>query len=191
MIKDKVLDNTIELSGGSAAEACLSSPDNTTLTEEYRFIRRVAGHVREGKFVNKDEWLNVEISQHGECKEVTLTCPIRTERCKPLNEILTEDGVTFKVCQGLAPLYLHIKQQDEKKRGASRKVIECRKVGKYLYKLQPNQGGNLYWYIQFTEKGRSKTLYLGKNRPKFVPKDDLEIVRRKKASRMRAASASA
>jgi hypothetical protein len=190
MQQDEARANTGELSGGRAAEACLT-PDSTTLTEEYRFIRRVAAHVREGKFVNKDQWLNVEISQRGEAKEVTLTCPIRTERCRPLDEVITEDGVAFKVCQGLASLYQHIKQQDEKKRATSRKVVKCKKVGKYLYKLQPNQGGNLYWYIQFTENGRSKTLYLGKHKPQFVPKDDIAIVRQKKAKRMRAAAAAA
>jgi hypothetical protein len=188
MLKEKLCEGAdIQNEDGVQSDVCLCMPDKTELTDEYRFICRVADNVREGMFVHKDQWLNVEINQRPDLKEITLTCPVRTERCKPLDEVLTENGVAYKVCRGLAPLYQYIKQQNEKKRSVSRKVVMCRKVGKYLYKLQPNQGGNLYWYIQFTgENGRSRTVYLGKDKPSFTPQDDLSNARRKRSRKTRA-----
>ncbi len=63
----------------------------------------------------------------------------------------------------------------KKKRIAARRVIEQRKVGDFLYKLQPGQKGGNYWYLQYTKNGKRHHVYLGKeeNRPAFNPDVDL------------------
>lgn len=65
------------------------------------------------------------------------------------------------------------------RKAPKRPVKEQRKVGDYLYILQPAQKGGDYWYLQFTENGRRKHIYLGKEEPLFKPQDDL--VRKRKA----------
>jgi len=52
-------------------------------------------------------------------------------------------------------------------------VLETRKVGKYLYKLQSTPRGTGYWYLQFTEDGKRCSVYLGKQLPSFDPHSDL------------------
>jgi len=73
-----------------------------------------------------------------------------------------------------------------RKRQPRRPVIEQRKVGDYLYKLQSTQKGASYWYIQFTKDGQRIHKYLGKERPSFDPKKDLD---QKSGAKMKAAAA--
>lgn len=54
-----------------------------------------------------------------------------------------------------------------------RPVKEQRRVGGCLYILQPGQKGGDYWYMQYTENGKRKQVYLGKEKPSFVPAEDL------------------
>jgi Zn finger protein HypA/HybF involved in hydrogenase expression len=55
-----------------------------------------------------------------------------------------------------------------------------KKVGDFTYKQQPNKSGNLYWYIQFTVRGKTKTIYLGSEKPLFRPEEDIANVKTKK-----------
>lgn len=156
------------------------------LTEEalggvYRFISKAAEEVSEGKFTHKDKWLTVKIKK----KAVTLSCANKRQACKELQTLPTYNGVTFHICRGLLPLYRFLKKREDQKRPMPRKVSASRKVGRYLYKLQPNQGGNEYWYLQYTENGRSTQVYLGKEKPKFDPKVDLARAKLKKTRKIR------
>jgi hypothetical protein len=58
------------------------------------------------------------------------------------------------------------------------------KVGKYLYKRFPNQSGSLYWYIEGRDEGEGELIYLGKERPLFIPEEDLRKAREKKALKL-------
>jgi hypothetical protein len=58
-------------------------------------------------------------------------------------------------------------------RSPKRPVREQRKVGDYLYLLQPAQKGGDYWYIHYTTNGVRKQVYLGKATPTFNPQEDL------------------
>jgi hypothetical protein len=79
---------------------------------------------------------------------------------------------------GAAHRINELKIQNGDKR-PQRPVKEQRKVGDYLYILQPGQKGGDYWYVQFNENGKRKQLYLGKERPSFDPIKD--VTRKQKA----------
>jgi hypothetical protein len=64
-----------------------------------------------------------------------------------------------------------------------RPVIEQRKVGDYLYKLQPGPKGGNYWYLQYTKDGLRHHEYLGKEKPTFEPETDLLNKNQKKLTR--------
>lgn len=79
----------------------------------------------------------------------------------------------------------HLKSQGKKQK-PRRPVIEQRKVGGFLYKLQSTQKGASYWYIQFTKEGKRIHKYLGKERPSFNPEKDLA---KKKGIKLKALAA--
>ncbi len=54
-----------------------------------------------------------------------------------------------------------------------RPVKAQRKVGDYLYTLQPSQKGGDYWYLHFSRDGKRHHIYLGKQTPTFEPDTDL------------------
>jgi hypothetical protein len=64
-------------------------------------------------------------------------------------------------------------RKENKQQTPRRPVIEQRKVGEFLYKLQATQKGDSYWYLQFTRDGKRVHKYLGKERPTFNPQEDL------------------
>jgi len=123
-----------------------------------------------------------EINQN----RVLLECKDKKKSCAPSTEVEDAAGRLFCICPRLSRIgeYIGRKRQP-------RPLADKRKVGKYLYKLQPNQAGTNYWYLQYTENGRSKQVYLGKDEPAFDPRKDLDRVRRKQAQKKRSAEATA
>jgi hypothetical protein len=59
------------------------------------------------------------------------------------------------------------------RKNPKRPVKEQRKVGAYLYTLQPSQKGGDYWYLHFSRDGKRHHVYLGKETPTFEPAKDL------------------
>lgn len=149
------------------------------LGEAYQFVSKVASDVVEGKLTHKDKWLFVKIKN----KELILSCAAKQKSCQVRDEFTTTGGYRIRVCPALTQLFQFLKEKEEEKKPSPRPVVARRKVGRYLYKLQPNHGGTNYWYLQFTENGRSTQVYLGKDKPKFNPEVDLERAEARKARR--------
>lgn len=59
------------------------------------------------------------------------------------------------------------------RKNPKRPVKAQRKVGDYLYTLQPSQKGGDYWYMHFSRDGKRHHVYLGKQTPTFEPTTDL------------------
>jgi len=59
------------------------------------------------------------------------------------------------------------------RKSPKRPVKAQRKVGDYLYTLQPSQKGGDYWYMHFSRAGKRQHVYLGKETPTFEPATDL------------------
>lgn len=157
----------------------------TALGEAYQFVSKIASEVIEGRLTHKDKWLAVKVKN----KDLTLSCPSKQKACSVSDELTTASGIRIRVCPALGLLFDFLKRKEEQKKPAPRPVLETRKVGRYLYKLQPNQGGNKYWYLQFTENGRSTQIYLGKEKPKFNPEIDLQRAGTRKSGRPQAMAA--
>jgi hypothetical protein len=87
------------------------------------------------------------------------------------------------VCQHLSP---KPELMAVEKARRAQKVI---KVDGFTYKLQPNNSGKLYWYIQFTFEGKTETRYLGSAEPFFIPAQDLKNITLKKKEKERRKSA--
>lgn len=90
--------------------------------------------------------------------------------------LFLEQSNDLEQLQSLQYLFTHRinnLKKASKRQSPRRPVIEQRKVGDYLYKLQATQKGDSYWYIQFTKEGKRCHKYLGKERPSFNPKKDL------------------
>lgn len=77
-----------------------------------------------------------------------------------------------------------LKTNDRK--SPKRPIKAQKKVGDYLYTLQPGQKGGDYWYLHFSRNGKRHHVYLGKETPTFEPATDLT---QKRKPRARAAGA--
>jgi hypothetical protein len=157
----------------------------TELGDAYNFVSQVASEIIEGKLTHKDKWLAIKVKN----RELTLSCASKQMSCQFHEELTTASGIRIRVCPALGLLFNFLKRKEEEKKPVPRPVLKSRKVGRYLYKLQPNQGGNNYWYLQFTENGRSTQIYLGKDKPKFDPETDLQRVATRKLHKPQAMAA--
>ena len=72
------------------------------------------------------------------------------------------------------------------RKSPKRPVRAQRKVGDYLYTLQPSQKGGDYWYLHFSRDGKRQHVYLGKETPTFEPATDLAQKRKPLARSARA-----
>lgn len=166
------------LSYGSDTNEPQAILSDTELSTAWRFLNRMAKDVSEGRFVYQENRFSVEINP----RELTLYCPGQNTPCEELSELSPLGGRTVRVCPKLQSLYEFVKSHASNE-PVVRAVLERRKVEKFLYKLQPNQFGHNYWYIQYSVRGETKHIYLGKQRPLFDPRKDLETAARRRRAR--------
>lgn len=147
------------------------------LAEAYHFVTKLASEISDGKLTHRDKWLSVKVKN----QELTLFCGGKSKPCLiPSNHrFRTVKGMCIRACPKLDMLFEYVKRKEDEKKPSSRPVKETLKVGRYLYKLQQNQGRSFYWYLQYTENGKSTQVYLGKERPSFQPEVDLAFARNK------------
>lgn len=148
--------------------------EESEIKQVCRFVNKLADNVSTGEVTHRGNMVKVKIA----ADTITLECVNSKENCV-LEDYRMPDGRALQVCPRLSPLAKFLT--------ATRKSVDRRKVGRYLYKLQ-RQDGHLYWYIQYTEAGKSKPLYLGKDEPTFDPKKDISRVMRKRARKSKLAA---
>lgn len=152
--------------------------DEAEVKQVCRFVSKLADNVSAGEVTHRGNVVKVRI----EAEAITLECVNRKDSCGGFESYQMPDGRALQVCPRLSPLGDFLT--------ATRKSVESRKVGRYLYKLQL-QDGHRYWYVQYTEGGKSKPLYLGKEKPSFDPKKDISRVMRRRARKSKQAVAGA
>ncbi|MDX6612847.1 MAG: hypothetical protein QOD75_2033 [Blastocatellia bacterium] len=150
--------------------------DEAEMKQVCRFVSKLADNVSAGEVTHRGNVVKVKI----EAEAITLECVNRKDSCIGFESYQMPDGRSLQVCPRLSPLGNVLT--------ATRKSVDSRKVGKYLYKLQL-QDGHRYWYVQYTVGGKSKPLYLGKDEPTFDPKKDISRVKRKRARKSKQAAA--
>jgi len=152
--------------------------DEAELKQVCRFVNKLADNVSAGEVTHRSNEVKVKI----EAQAITLECVNRKESCIGFEKYQMPDGRPLQVCPRLSPLANFLT--------ATRKTVKTRKEGRYLYKLQL-QDGHRYWYVQYTEGGKSKPLYLGKDEPTFNPKKDISRVKRRLARKSKPAATNA
>jgi hypothetical protein len=149
------------------------------LKQMCRFVNKLAATVSEAQVIHRGNPIKIIIKGD----DITLECIDKKASCAgPSAHYRMPDGRPLHVCPRLTPLADQLT--------VTRKLAFSRKVGRYRYKLQL-QDGHQYWYLQFTEAGKSKPLYLGKDEPTFEPRKDIQRAKRRRARRQKQVTAAA